>query len=195
MALKLNKSIKTQIADMAIRSKYKAEFTERLKAVTDKAYSELYEKYHNDVFGVLPQSVRPSLRASKQVDIPRLQMKIETSCGKEYGYGLNVAFDTRARIDALTLDKEVIGTDYKFHNALELFEAGFKTLTNFLKTASEARQTLIDAMVHYKSAEKMFKELPWTEEFYPEQEKKPTCNIVPVSTIAAANELMGVSAK
>lgn len=193
MTLKLNKQIKTHIADMAIRKKYKAKFTELLKTVTDKAYSELYDKYHNEDFDVLPARASSALRKTKEVEIPSLLMSSETPrYGKEYGYGLNVAFDTRSRIDSLVLDKSVIGTDYKFHNALELFETEFKALTTFLKEASAARQTLLDAMAHYKSCKKMFAELPWTEEFYPESEKKPACNVVPVSTITAANELMGL---
>lgn len=192
MTLKLNKQIKTHIADMAIRKKYKAKFTELLKTVTDKAYSELYDKYHNEDFDVLPARASGALKSSKRVDIPELQMEIVKRFNGERGYGLNVAFDTRGRIDSLVLDKAVIGTDYKFHNALELFETEFKALTAFLKEASAARQTLLDAMAHYESCKKMFAELPWTEEFYPESEKKPACNVVPVSTIAAANELMGL---
>lgn len=193
MTLKLNKQIKTHIADMAIRKKYKAKFTELLKAVTDKAYSELYDKYHNEDFDVLPARAFGALRKTKEVDIPSLLMSSETHKFRtDRGYGLNVAFDTYRRIDSLTMAKVVIGTEYKFHNALELFEVEFKALTTFLKEASAARQTLLDAMAHYKSCKKMFAELPWTEEFYPESEKKPACNVVPVSTIAAANELMGL---
>ncbi|AUR87790.1 hypothetical protein NVP1104O_40 [Vibrio phage 1.104.O._10N.286.49.A12] len=189
--MKINKQIKTHIADMAIRKKYKAEFTRLLKAVTDTAYDELYAKYHNEDYDVLPQRALSAVEKTKEIDVPALIMDLEKPrFGSERGYGLNVAFDTRRRIDSLSMEKAVYGTRYKFHNSFELYEKEFKALTTFLKEASQARQTLLDAMAHYKSCKKMFAELPWTETYYPEVEKKPVVNIVPVSTIAAANELM-----
>lgn len=191
--MKLNKQIKTHIADMAIRKKYKAEFASLLKAVTDKAYNELYDKYHNEDYDVLPQRALAAVEKTKEIDIPTLLMGVEKPrFGPERGYGLNVAFDTRRRMDCLSMDKAAYGTRYKFHNSFELYETEFKALTAFLKEVSKARQTLLDAMAHYKSCKKMFAELPWAETYYPESEKKPVANIVLVSTIAAANELMGL---
>ena len=195
MALKLNKSIKTHIADMAIRKKYKGEFLAKMKAVSDKAYSELYAKYNNDDFSDLPERALSCVKRAKDVDCTNLQMEIVSYAGTQRGYGLNVAFDTRRRIDCITMPHTIIGSDHKFYNAANLFDAEFKELTKFLNVASGARETLLNAMSHYKSADKMFKELPWTEEFYPESEKKPVCNIVPISTIVAANDLMGVTVK
>ena len=189
--MKINKQIKTHIADMPIRKKYKAEFARLLKAVTDTAYDELYAKYHNEDYDVLPQRALSAVEKTKEIDVPALIMDLEKPrFGAERGYGLNVAFDTRRRIDSLSMEKAVYGTRYKFHNSFELYEKEFKALTAFLKEASQARQTLLDAMAHYKSCKKMFAELPWTETYYPEAEKKPVTNIIPVSTIAAANELM-----
>lgn len=191
MALKLNKQIKTHIADMAIRKKYKSEFDRLLKSVTDKAYTELYAKYHNEDYDALPQRALSAVRKTKTVSIPTIIMEMEKPrFGAERGYGLNVAFDTCRRIRSLSMDKVVYGQDYEFRNALELFETEFKSLTSFLKEASKTRQTLLDAMAHYKSCNKMFNELPWTEAHYPESEKKPACNIVPLSTIEEANKLM-----
>lgn len=190
--LKLNKQIKTHIADMAIRKKFKAEFDTLMQAVKDAAYKGLYEKYHNADFEVLPERAKKIISRVRTVDWPTLDMESYVYNGKERGYGLNVAFETRSKLQEITLDKPILGPTYTIYNAYELFESEYKALTTFLKEVSEARNTLLAAMVHYKNADKMFKELPWTEEFYPEQDKKPKCNVVPVSTIAAANEIMGL---
>lgn len=103
-----------------------------------------------------------------------------------------MALDTRSEIECLTFDSPVYASgNYRgIASFPEELSEDFKALQKFLKEASAARQTLLDAMAHYKSSKKMFTELPWSEDFYPEQEKKPACNIVPVSTIAVANELM-----
>lgn len=113
---------------------------------------------------------------------------------EETGYLLATAFQVRNDFSRFDLPKEVYASrDYRGDTSLpDSCEPLLSGLTTFLKEASAARQTLLDAMAHYKSCKKMFAELPWTEEFYPESEKKPACNVVPVSTIAAANELMGL---
>ncbi|QZI93269.1 hypothetical protein SIPHO075v1_p0046 [Vibrio phage PS65A.1] len=190
--MKINKQIKTHIADMAIRKKYKAEFTELMQAMKDKAYSELYNKYHNEDFDLLPERALNLVQRCGTVDISTIQMEHKVQYGRDIGYGLHVAFDTYSSIQSITLDKQVLGCGHKIYNASELFSDEYAALTSFLKEASKARQTLLDAMAHYKSCKKMFAELPWTETYYPESEKKPVTNIVPVSTIAAANELMGL---
>ena len=188
--MKINKQIKTHIADMAIRKKYKAEFTVLMRAMKDKAHSELYNEYHNEDFDLLPKRALNLVQRCGVVDISTLQMEHRVQYGRDTGYGLHVAFETRSSIQSITLDKEILGCGHKIYNASELFSDEYAALTAFLKEASQARQTLLDAMAHYKSCKKMFAELPWTETYYPEAEKKPVVNIVPVSTITAANELM-----
>ena len=186
MKLTLNKTIKTHIADMAIRKKHKAEFERLMQCLKDKAHTELYKKYHNADFDALPDRAKNLVQSSRTVDIPAIYM------GGKGSFDLQIALQTRERIHHLELDVRILGESYHFHNALELFNSEYKSLRLFLKQASSDRDTLLEAMAHYRSAEKMFKELPWTEDFYPEEHKKPKCNIVPVSTIAAANKLMKI---
>lgn len=190
--MKLNKRIKTHIADMAIRKKYKAEFDNLMKAMSDKAYHGLYAKYNNDDFKVLPERSLKLVQNSKHVNIETIRMEKRERQGCSIGYELNVSFQTRSEIGTIELEKPILGASYTIYNADTLFADEYKAVIKLLKEASAARQTLLDAMAHYKSSKKMFSELPWSEDFYPEQEKKPACNIVPVSTIVAANELMGV---
>ncbi|WGH28537.1 hypothetical protein 13VV501A_gene0041 [Vibrio phage 13VV501A] len=190
--LKLNKQIKTHIADMAIRKKFKPEFTLLMQALKDAAYKGLYDKYYNEDFDLLPERSRALVQNSALVSIDTLKMERTEYRGRETGYGLNVAFDTYRELGDITLDKRILGVRHRIYNATDLFKEEYKALVALLKEASEARDTLLAAMAHYKNADKMFKELPWTEEFYPEQDKKPKCNVVPVSTIAAANEIMGL---
>lgn len=194
--MKLNKQIKTHIADMAIRKKYKAKFESKLAKLTVKAREVLIEINHNEDFDLLPERAKRLIKKCNGVEIPSLIMcsRIGGFPKVERGYQLDIAFDTYSDINSLSFDKPVYASGN--HRGLASFpeelSEDFKALQKFLKEASTARQTLLDAMAHYKSSKKMFAELPWSEDFYPEQEKKPACNIVPVSTIAAANELMGV---
>lgn len=190
--MKLNKQIKTHIADMAIRKKYKAEFDNLMKAMSDKAYHGLYAKYNNGDFKVLPERSLKLVQNSKHVNIDTIRMEKREPYGRSIGYGLNVSFQTRSEIGTIELEKPILGASRTIYDADTLFADEYKAVIKLLKEASTARQTLLDAMAHYKSSKKMFSELLWSEDFYPEQEKKPVCNIVPISTIAAANELMGV---
>lgn len=190
--MKLNKKIKTHIVDMAIRDKYKAKFDALMQAMRDKAYSGLYDEYHNEDFELLPERSRKYVGKTTYVDVPTIRVGNYLRHGVERGYGLDVALQTRNTIEYIELGQPVYGTEHKFYNASDLFRDEYHDLVTFLKEASKARETLVNAMTHYRSCKKMFAELPWTEEYYPEHEKTPTVNLVPVSTIAAANGLMGV---
>lgn len=196
MNLRLNNKIKTHIADMAIRNKFKAEFDAKLANLCKVAEEELRKQYHNEDFDVLPERAKALVPSTKCVFLGRnhIQMNREIKYGVDRGYGLNVAFDTRLSIDFIELSKSVYARTSHSGNASlpDAAEPALKELISFLKECSKARDTLISAMAHYRTVKKMFAELPWTEQFYPEQEKKPTCNIVPVSTIAAANDIMGI---
>ena len=190
--MKLNKKIKTHIVEMAIRSKYKEQFDVLMQAVKDKAFEVAYVKYHNDDFKVLSERALALVQTSYCININRIQMGSNKRCGIERGYCLSVALQTRDWISSISLDKSIYGAQSTIYNIEDCVEVELKALHTFLKETAKARETLEDAMSHYKSVKVMFKELPWTEEFYPEAEKKPVCNIVPVSTIAAANDLMGI---
>lgn len=200
MPLKLNKSIKEQIADMAIRSKFKPEFDKRMGQLRENLHSVLFYENNNSDFDTLPDRAKKYISKASGV---RLNQSIYMGSHivgfdkRETGFLLNVAFETRREINMIKLNSQVYAlSDYSGNASFPVkCENEVKSLLSFLKTASETRQILIDAMTHYKSAEKMFKELPWSEDFYPPQEKKTKCNIVPVSTIATANELMGVIQK
>lgn len=185
--MNLNNKIKTHIADMAVRNKFKAEFDAKLANLCKVAEEELRKQYHNEDFDTLPE--RAKALVSKVGEIRLGQSSLDLS-----GLGLNVAFDTYREVHTLPVSKTIYAkTDYSGRSRLpDTAEPALKEFISFLKECSKARDTLISAMAHYRTVKKMFAELPWTEQFYPEQEKKPACNIVPVSTIVAANEIMGV---
>lgn len=195
MTLKLNKQIKTHIADMAIRKKYKAEFEKKLAELSVIGFDIVYDLNHNEDFDVLPDRAKALVQTVQGID---LENDIKMGSHRPYrhlperGYSLDVAFQTRVTIGRIGFDKKVYSASNYRGDARqpEAFGVHVEELHSFLKEASQARQTLLDAMAHYKSCKKMFAELPWTETYYPEAEKKPTCNVVPVSTIAAANKLM-----
>lgn len=195
--MKINKQIKTHIADMAIRKKYKAEFEKKLAALSVIGFDIVYDLNHNEDFDVLPERAKALVQTVQGID---LKDDIKMGSHRPYrhmpdrGYLLDTAFQTRDTIGRIGFEKKVYSASNYRGDARqpEEFDAHVKDLHAFLKEASQARQTLLDAMAHYKSCKNMFAELPWAETFYPEAEKKPVTNIVPVSTIAAANELMAL---
>jgi hypothetical protein len=191
--MKLNKTIKTHIADMAIRSKFKEQYIKELTELVLAVEGKLKEENHNSDFASLPDRALKLVRSTTFVDIDIRMNKVERH-GRVSGYGLNIAFDTRNEIGRVKMREAVYCNASSYHgvNIPQSCDLEFGKFKSFLKMASDARQTLLDAMASYKSCKAMFAELPWSEEFYPAQEKKPECNIVPVSTIAAANELMGI---
>lgn len=93
-------------------------------------------------------------------------------------------------IKHFTATKYYYEKDYR--TVLQKDNEVFKDLILLVKEIQSFEETIMQAMGGFKSASKMFAELPWTEDLYPQSEKKPICNIVPVSTIAKANDLMGV---
>ncbi|AUR82737.1 hypothetical protein NVP1271B_39 [Vibrio phage 1.271.B._10N.286.54.B4] len=193
--MKINKQIKTHIADMAIRKKYKAEFEKKLAALSVIGFDIVYDLNHNEDFDVLPDRAKSLIQTVQGIDLKddiRMGSYKPSRYYEERGYLLDTAFQTRDTIKRVGFDKKVYSaSNYRGNaNQPEAFDAPVKELHVFLKEASQARQTLLDAMAHYKSCKKMFAELPWAETYYPEAEKKPVVNVVPVSTIAAANELM-----
>lgn len=192
MALKLNKTIKTHIADMAIRSKYQAEYNELMQALKTALYDHFYLKFNNDDFNGLPERAMKHVKKTSSVYLSseKIQMSKIEKRHIERGYGLDVAFQTRSLIDCIYMDDLVFGEDYRFHIA-DAARVEIKSLKSFLKATAETRDILLESMSSYRTANHMMNEMPWTKEFYPESEKKPSVDIVPLATISKANMIMG----
>lgn len=180
--LKLNKKIKNHICQMAIRNKFESEF----KVVVSNICSDVGEIFYKESNGELFESVDPiileAVRKCKSFEINQtiyLSENAGVALGCKFGY-----------IKHFSATKFYYGKDYR--TVLQKDNEVFKDLILLIKEIQSFEETIMQAMNSFKSANKMFAELPWTEELYPESEKKPTCNIIPVSTIAKANDLMGV---
>lgn len=191
MALKLNKPIKTYIADMAIRSKYQAEYDSLMQSLKTALYEQLYAAYNNDDFKDLPERALKLVKKSKVVRLghDNIRMNRIVHYDKTLGHDLNVAFQSRNVIEQVNLDEYVLGADHKFYRD-NLADAELKALKSFLKAVAEIRDILLESMASYRTANHMMNEMPWTKEFYPESEKKPSVDIVPLATISKANMIM-----
>lgn len=192
MALKLNKTIKTHIADMAIRSKYQEEYNDLTQSLKTALYDHFYLKFNNDDFKDLPERAMKHVRKTKSVYLgqEKLQMKMITLHNSDRGYGLDVAFQTRSSIDIICMDDFVFGEDYRLH-INDAAKHELNELKLFLKSVADIRDILLESMASYRTANHMMNEMPWTKEFYPESEKKPSVDIVPLATISKANMIMG----
>lgn len=189
MALKLNKTIKTHIADMAIRSKYQAEFQKLMDSLIDNLFDVLYLKYNNDDFLNLPDRAKALIGKTSKVSlgVERIVMHKTKVNGKVSGYGLDVALETWGCIDTLRMKAPVFGSDCRFYINSDNEHLGAIKL--LLDEASESRDILLAAMAPYKSANHMLNELHWANEFYPIEEEAKE-EFLP-STISKANMIMG----
>lgn len=192
MALKLNKTIKTHIADMAIRSKHQEEYNELMQALKTALYDHFYLKFNNDDFKDLPERALKHVKKTSSVYLgsEKIQMSKIVRSHTDRGYGLDVAFQSRSLIDCIYMDDLVFGEDYRFH-ICDAAKVEIKELKSFLKSVAEIRDILIESMASYRTANHMMNEMPWTKGFYPESEKKPSVDIVPLATISKANLIMG----
>lgn len=189
MALKLNRTIKTHIADMAIRSKYQAEFKKLMNSLTENLFEVLYLKYNNDDFLNLPDRAKALIGKTTKVNLntDRIYMGRIKVNGKVTGYGLDVALETSACIESLRMKEPVFGSDCRFYIDHDNEHLGAIKL--LLDEASESRDILLAAMAPYKSANHMLNELHWANEFYPDEEESKE-EFLP-STISKANMIMG----
>ncbi|WP_227719616.1 hypothetical protein [Yersinia proxima] len=185
MAYKLNQKIKNHIADMATRNKHKATFDKAFAAFKEDAYQQLYKKYQNELFEGLDPIVLKACDKADQIDL--CSDRIDVSA-------ISTAMQLHSdKLEKFGIGRNVYGGRYAF-SAIDLSDkAALKKLMAIVKTITQFRSDLLTAMTHFKSGEKMVAALPWTDKFYPEEDKTPTCNIVPVSVIEKANSLMGVN--
>lgn len=182
--MKLNKSIKRHIVQMAIRSKFETEFKSRLENLTVELKSVVDVETKAYLFKGLDSHVISCLRKTNRINFPYRQ-DINLSDN------VKVALGARYCLDRVILkDAYVYGHDHSY--TLQDSPQCLKDFRSYCKEIETFAETIEGALACFKSAPKMFKELPWSEEFYPAEEKKPACNVVPVSTIAAANDLMGI---
>lgn len=187
MAYKLNQKIKNHIADMATRNKHKAAFDKVFAAFKEDAYQQLYKKYQNELFEGVDPIVLKACDKTDQIDL--YNDRIDVSA-------ISTAMQLRSgELARFGIDHHVYGKSYACYASDLSDKAALKKLMATVKTITQFRSDLLSAMAHFKSGEKMVSALPWTDKFYPEEDKTPTCNIVPVSVIEKANSLMGINPK
>lgn len=182
MKLKLNKTIKNHICQMAIRNKFEAEFKVVFNNICSDAGELFYKESNGELFESADPIILEAVKKCKSFEIDQtiyLSENTGVAIGFKFGY-----------IKHFTATKFYYGKDCR--TVLQKDNEVFKDLILLIKEIQSFEETIMQAMNGFKSASKMFAELPWTEDLYPQSEKKPTCNIVPVSTIAKANDLMGV---
>lgn len=184
MAYRLTKQTKSHIADRAVREKYKAAFDQKMKAFIADVTQQAYTIFQNEHF----EGVHPVV----------LNACSSTTAFQLYNDSINIKpiyvalQHDREEIDHLQLDRRIYGGGHRIYGHEIKNKTLYRDLVVFIKEVLAFHAALMDAMQPFKSADKMLKALPWAEEFYPDHDKTPACNIVPVSLIEKANELMGV---
>lgn len=185
MAYKLSKKTKVHIATMATRRKYKVLFDNRINALIASCTEQLYAKYQNDLFQGVDPVVLKACYKSDVLDLYSDDIDI-TNINPAMQFGSD-------KVKILKLQKPIYGATSRLYLHSIEDKTAYRDLLTFVKEVNGFYAALMDAMQPFKSAEKMLKALPWAEQFYPDEDKTPVCNVVPVSLIEKANELMGVT--
>jgi len=185
MSYKLSNKTKKHIADMATRQKYQATFNTALETFKRAILKELQIKNQSELFADLHPVVLAA--CNYQTTITLSSDKIDISSIRD---AVSYRNDY---IEILTLSARVYGESrYGSIYPDDTWSPHLKELRNVIDEIAHFRSTLSEALYPFRSGEKLIKALPWAEHFYPDADKTPTVNIVPVSLIEKANELMGV---
>lgn len=185
MAYKLNQKIKNHIADMATRQKHKAAFDKVFAAFKEDAYQQFYKKYQNGLFEGVNQIVLEACNKTDLINLSNDSIDVED---------ISTAIQVNTKkLRIFSIDHYVYGQSYALYARDLSDKTALKKLMATVRTITQFKSDLLSAMAHFKSGEKMVAALPWTDKFYPEEDKTPTCNIVPVSVIEKANSLMGIN--
>ena len=180
--LKLNKSIKSEIIQMAIRKKFEVKFKDNLEKLTSSLKEVAEKETSHHLFSGLDSHVLNCLRKSQKIIFPS-DVYIRPSDNVKTALSIRYCIDSVSIKDSYIYGSELYFIPLSMPQELTDF-------IKFMKSIEEFNSTLELAIAPFKSTKKMFNELPWTEELYPSSYKAPACNIVSLSTIESANELM-----
>lgn len=184
MSFKLNKSIKKHIVQMAIRKKFEADYNDAFAAFKKGISQHVGKETKSHLFENLDTYVLSCVSKTNLVRLNSLD-------AIKFSDNVKIALYLRDDISQINLSEGcAYGTDYGYY-CNEIPEC-LKEFKRFVFNIEEFAGIIEASLDCFKSANKMFKELPWTEGLYPASAKVTACNIIPVSTIAIANELMGV---
>lgn len=168
---------------MAIRKKFETEYNAKFLALSGKLGDMARIKCKAYLFNGLDAYVLSRVKSTKRTNLG-YRFKFN-SCNVRTGLSIRNEYLTD-----IYVEKPIYGEDYHFN-----FKSGedkelVKEFHLYVKEIEKFAETIESAICCFKSANKMFAELPWTEGLHPESEKAPVCNLVPVSAIALANDLM-----
>lgn len=185
MAIKLNKTIKNQIVEAAAEAK--------LKPIYEKAMNEL-------TVAARKWQVGHSLHAEAMKCDPKLRNHIGATGYVHFEKSIHVRDDNLSMIVRSSGSNYISGV--RLDNPIyapngTCLPEDFPDYVKFKDIVSQIEKTYyeIKQTVHsYTKAEKMFEDLPWTKEFYPEQISTCT-SLVAKETIDKLNEVMGATAQ
>lgn len=185
MKLKLNQKIKTHIVQMAIRQKFQDEYDAKFLALSEKLGDMARVENKSHLFDNLDSYVLSCVKSTTRINLD-YRFKFLSA---DMRVGLSIRNE---HLTDIYTDKLIYGDDHYFRFKNGKDKDLVKEFHLYVKEIEKFAEAIESAICCFKSANKMFKELPWTEDLYPESEKAPNCNIIPVSAIALANDLMGV---
>lgn len=182
MTIKYNytKSTKLHILQMAVRKKFKDEFNSKMELAKEAMTVKAELMGDHKELSKLPEHLHKNFE----------------SCSAIYYHGnrlitvnQGVSLESREYIRNIELKRKV----FVKHTLVASLKDGdeIKGINLFLKEVDQFAMDVETALNTYSTYKKAVNALPWIEEFHPDFDKKPVCNLVPIDTINKVNKLMG----
>lgn len=193
MQYKLNKTIKEAIIKAALRHKYQEELNDLQEEVVEVLYKAARKACKQDYIEslALPDEVKRVMKKANRVYTGDSCNFIYMPNARKY---LNVK-DTRFRIyfgDDRLVYNDSSKVEYSQINKYASVKALEKKIRDFVKKVEDDLEKITVAVYSFSNAKKMFDEMSWTKDLYPDEFKPVGGQLVPVAVIEQANELMKV---
>ena len=175
--LKFNKTVKTQIIEAAISAKYKPLFEKAMRELSVAAREWAVKNSLHDLAIKSPPELLPFINSNSYVSLDNSKYIPDV-------YRL-LNHDSR-HISGVWFDDPV-------YTSNKYLPADFPQQLKVFAIVDECESTLssLSSVVHsYTKAEKLFDDLPWIKEFYPNLPVTGT-SLVASEQIAKLNEVMG----
>lgn len=178
--LKLNKTIRYQIAVAATKSKFLPLFEAAEKALVKAAHNHFVENsLHSDVMK-LSKELLPFIQSTNHFRLYNSLRLTDVSFNILRGTGSQY-------LKYYQFNNPVFACD--IHNVPEKFPEEI-ALIKVVKETDSFFKDVKSVLDTYTKAEKMFEDLPWTKEFYPYQTAFTGTMLVDIQTVEKINALM-----
>lgn len=179
MALTLNKAVRANVVNAAIKDKYQSRFEKALKAFEVAAHKHAIKNSHHEQFTAL--GLKPEMMSHVK---SKHGIELQSSIVLE-----GVDFADGRWISTVRFNSGVYG----YHGGYYLERKHIKQLPDLeclVKEILHERSQLAGVLGSYRNVKKLISDLPWVEKYLPEA-SKPSTGLIAVDVINDINAKFG----